>query len=74
MPNYFRSSTNGEGDKKASRLITEEIHSKFGDIFSAIGFYEGTLKLLVREGSQPYQTPPRMVAYVLQEPLKEELE
>ena len=35
--------------------------------------FEGTFKLGVKEGSHPYQTPPRRMAYALQQPLKGEL-
>ena len=74
ISNYFRSSTNKGGDKEASRLITQKIHSKFSDIFTGIGSFKGTFKLQVSKGIHPHQVPPRRVGYSLQEPLKEELE
>ena len=43
-------------------------------MFLGIGCFEGTFTLLVKEGSQPYQVPPRRLAYALQETLMEELE
>ena len=57
MSDYFRSSTNIEADKEASRLITQKIHSKFSDVFIGVGCFKGTFKLRVREGSCPYQAP-----------------
>ena len=69
MTDYFTPSTNREADKEASRTMTMKIHNDFSDIFTGICCFEGTLKLQVREGSQPYEVPPRRVAYALQEPL-----
>ena len=69
IPDYFRSNTNKEADKSVSILLTMKIHNTFSNIFSGISCFEGTFKLQVREGSCPYQAPPREVAYALQEPL-----
>ena len=65
IPDYFRSSTNIEEDKRVSRLLTMKIYNDFSDVFTGIGCFEGTLKLQVKEGS----LPPRRMAYALQEPL-----
>ena len=73
MPHYFRSSTNTEEYKGASRILTKKIHD-FSDVFTGPSCFEGTFKLQVREGSHPYQAPPRRVAYTLQEPLREDLD
>ena len=42
--------------------------------FTGIGCFDGVFLLGVKEGSWPYQVPPRMAAYALQEPPKKELE
>ena len=42
--------------------------------FTGIGCFEDTFKLHVREGSCPYQAPPKRVSYALQEPLWEKLD
>ena len=36
--------------------------------------FEGTFRLQVKEGSWPYQVPPNSLEYVLQEPLRQELD
>ena len=59
---------------EASRLITERIDDEFSDVFTAIGCFEGTFKLRFKEGSCPYQVPPRVVAYAIQQQLKEGLD
>ena len=53
--------------------MTNRMCNEFHDLFSGIGCFEGTFSLLVKEGSYPYQTPTRRVAYATQKPLKEEL-
>ena len=73
IPDYFRSSTDKEAEKKESHLIIQNIHSKFSDVFTGIGCFKGTFKLQVRGGSHTYQASPRRAAYVLQESLMEEL-
>ena len=73
MADYFRSSTT-ETDKAARRSITQNSHSKLSDVFTGIGCFEGLFELRKREGSCPYQAPPRTVAYALQQPLKERLQ
>ena len=74
MPDHFNSSKNKEADKRASEAITNRIHNKFNDLFSNIVSFEGTFSLQVKEGSHPYQAPPRRMVYVLQKPLKVEAE
>ena len=56
---FCRSSTNKEADSEASRLITQKFQSEFCDVFIGIGYFRDMLKLKVREGSCPYQGPPR---------------
>ena len=70
MLDYFRSNGNRATDKRASQVLTNQIHSKFGDFFSGVGCFEGTFSLHVKEGSQSYQVPHRRLAYALQDPLK----
>ena len=70
---YFRSSTNIKANKAGSRLMTQGIHKEFNEVFIGIRCFEGIFKLRVKEGSHPYQASARKVAYVLQQPLKEEL-
>ena len=74
MSNNFRSSTDREADKRTSQLMTQRIHNEFSDIFKGTGSFDGMFSFHVKEGIQPCQALPRRVAYVLQEPLREELE
>ena len=60
--------------EKTSWRITQTIHSKFSNVFTGIGYFQGKFLLLVREGSHLYQVLARRVTYALQEPLKEDLE
>ena len=70
----FFSSSNIDEDKRKSRDMMQKIHGTFGDVFNDIGCFEGTFSLQLKPNSKPYQVPPRHVAYVLQQPFKEELE
>ena len=54
----------------AFRLLKMKIHNDFSDIFTGIGCFKGTLRLQVREGSHPYQSPSRRVAYALPRTIK----
>ena len=74
MADYFRSSTNREADKRTSQLITQRIYNEFRYVFTVNGCSDGMFRLQVKEGSWLYQAPPRRVAYVLKQPLREELE
>ena len=65
MPDYFRSSSNREVDKGACKILTKKIHNDFSDVFTGIGWCNGTIKLQVREGSHPHQAPSRRVSYAL---------
>ena len=49
-----------------------QIHMEFTVIFSEIEFFESIFTLQVKEDGG-HTRPPRRVAYMLQEPLKEEL-
>ena len=69
--NYFHSSNNVEADKRSSMAMTQRIHTRFGNIFNAIGCFKGTFSLQLKPDSKSYQAPH--VAYALQEPFKEEL-
>ena len=71
--NYFTSSSNTDADKRKSSEMMQIVHYKFGDVFNGIGCFEGTFSLQLRPNSRPYQAPSRHVAYVLQNPFKEEL-
>ena len=62
ITDYFRSNTNKEGGKRASRLIAMKIHNKFSDIFTGIGCFTGTFNLWMREGSFPYTALSRKVS------------
>ena len=53
--------------------MMQRIHTRFGNVFNGIGCFEGTFSLQLKPDSKPYQAPLRHVAYVLQEPFKEEL-
>ena len=57
IPDYFRSSTNKETDKTVRRLLITKIHNEFSDIFTGIRCFEGTFKLLLREGQSPMPSP-----------------
>ena len=62
-----RSSINRAADERANHILMQKIHYEFTHVFSEIGCFEGTFRLQVKEGSWPYQQPPRRVAYALQE-------
>ena len=47
---------------------------EFKDIFIGRGCFDGLVSLPAKANSNPYQAPPRCVAYALQKPFKEELE
>ena len=66
--------TTKKQDKRASETITNRIHYEFNDFFSGIGFFKGTFSMQVKEGSHPYQSLPKGMAYALVKLLKEELE
>ena len=55
MSDYFRSTTNRATAKKAREEFTNKIQNEFNDFFSGIGYFEGTMTLKVKEGSEPYQ-------------------
>ena len=73
MPDYFRSSINSR-KKRASEVLMNKIHIEFSHAFIGMGFFKGVVSLQVKDGSQPYQAPPKRVCFVLQAHLKEELE
>ena len=64
---------NREADKRASHLITQSTQ-QISDVLTGSECFYVKFRLQVKEGSFQYQTPPRRVAYALQEPLMEELE
>ena len=74
MPDYFHSGYNKEADMRVRETITNRIHNEFNDLISGIGCFEDMFPLQVKDGTHPYQAQARRVAYVLQQPLKEELE
>ena len=57
MPDYIRSRANKVADKRASEILTNKTRNEFCDVFPGIGYFEETLTLQVKEGSQPYQAP-----------------
>ena len=71
--NYFHSSNNIDADKRSSITMIQKIHTRFHNVFNGIGCFKGTFSLQLKPDSKPYQAPPRHVAYMLQEPFKEEL-
>ena len=71
--NYFHSSNNIDADKRTSIAMMQKIHTRFGNVFNGIGCFKGTFSLQLKPDNKPYQAPPKHVAYVLQEPFKEEL-
>ena len=72
MPDNLRSSTNTT-DKIASEVLRNKIHNEFRDFVKAQAVLR-VFSLQLKDGGQPYQVPPRKVAYALQELLGEELE
>ena len=63
--------TDKEADMVARSNPTQELHSKYTNVFSGIGCFKGTISLQVKEGEKPYQTQPRCRVYA-QEPLEKE--
>ena len=55
MPDYLKSSTDREADTRASWLITQRIHNEIIDVFIGIESFDGTLRLQVKDASQPYE-------------------
>ena len=52
-----------------------KMHNDLSDIFTGIELFQRHIpNYRVREGNQPYQAMPRMVAYALQEPLQIEVD
>ena len=50
-----------------NRTIAEQSQRQF---YSNRGYFEGTFSLQVKADSNPYEAPPRCVAYALQIPFK----
>ena len=71
--NYFLPGPNCDSDKKMSAEIMQQFQRDFENVFNGIGCFDGTFSLQLKLDSKPYQVPLRCVAYVLQEPFKEEL-
>ena len=65
ISDYFHSSDNKEADQRVSETITNRIHNEYSYLFYGIGCFEDTFSLQVKEGSCPYQAPPRRIAYAL---------
>ena len=70
---YVHSLNNIDADQRSSSAMVQDIHTRFGNIFNGIGCFEVTFSLQLKPDSKPYQALPRHVAYVLQEPFKEEV-
>ena len=58
----------------ANTTITQELHSKYNDVFTGIVCLKGTFSLQVTEGANPYQVPTRCMVYVLHGTLKKEFD
>ena len=71
--NYFHLSNNIDADKRSSITMMQKLYARFGNVFNGIECFKGTFSLQLKTDTKPYQAPPRHVAYVLQEPFKEEL-
>ena len=61
-------------DKRKSTELTQQLHKEFDNVFNGIGCFDGTFSLQLKPDSRPYQAPPRHVAYVLQNLVKDELD
>ena len=57
-------------DRLASAETTQKIHIEYSDMFTVIGCFKGTFSLQVKDDAKPYQTLPRCIVNVLQEPFK----
>ena len=53
--NYLLPGLNREADRMVGANITKIMHNKFSDIFSGIGYFEGTYVFQLRQRSKPYQ-------------------
>ena len=60
---YFLLSPNEEADRMVSAKTTKQSQSKFKDIFTGIGCFEGMFPFLVKDDNKPYQALPRHVAH-----------
>ena len=69
--NYFFPDPNQDNDKRVSAKITQQLQGDFKDVYTGIGYFDGTLSLQVKPDSKLYQAPPRCVTYELQKPFKE---
>ena len=69
--NYFLPSSNKEAKRMVSTKTAKQLHSKFKDAFTGIGWFESTLSLQVKADSKSYQAPPWHVKYALKTPFKE---
>ena len=59
-----------KADMVVSAKTTQELHSKYSDTSSGIGYLKGTFSLQFTEGMKQHEAPPRHVAYTLWEPFK----
>ena len=50
---YFLACSNIETDKRKSAELTQQIHTKFKNVFNGIGCFEGTFSLQLRANSRP---------------------
>ena len=65
MPDYFRSNTDREADKRAGQLTTQRTNNELSDNFTRIRCSDDTFRLQVKKGSWPYQASHRRVVYVV---------
>ena len=68
---YFLARLEKETHMVARTEITKELLAKYSDVSPGIGCFKGTFSLQAKDGTKPYQVPPRHVAYGLQDPFKQ---
>ena len=55
--NYFLPGPNQDIDKRMSTEITQQLQRDFKDIFTRIGYFDGTFSLHVKPDTKAYQVP-----------------
>ena len=50
---YFVAGPDKKANMAPSAKTTQELHSKYSDLFSGIGCFKGTLSLQLKEGAKP---------------------
>ena len=62
-----------EADRVGSAEITLKMHEEFSDVFTGSECFKGTFSLQVNKDVNPYQVPPRSIAYALKRPIQERI-